>query len=162
MRFFKVVRDPQFNPIWEYIAQERVRIMKSIKWINCWLLQNVLTTEELVDNFKASPYEISCFYIEHSFKIASKNSKGKFPHKRYTVIKIWTTLSQCVLITLCCFNKSKNSNKNNLGKKGFIYLILPGHSSPLREVRAGTQGRNQKGGLLDSPQNIACDKETHS
>lgn len=35
--------------------------------------------------------------------------------------------------------------KSNLGRKGFIWLTLPGHNSPLRGVRegtlAGTKGR---------------------
>lgn len=42
-----------------------------------------------------------------------------------------------------------------LGRKGFAWFILPGHSAFLRQVRGGTQGRNHEGilfaGLLSSP-----------
>ena len=32
--------------------------------------------------------------------------------------------------------------KSNLGRKGFIWLILPDHSPSLRELRVGAQDRN--------------------
>lgn len=52
--------------------------------INCWLAQKVLTTEKLVDNVKVSSCGFSCFYIEHSFEIATESSKGQFLHKENT------------------------------------------------------------------------------
>jgi hypothetical protein len=33
-------------------------------------------------------------------------------------------------------------NKSNLGEKGLMWLTLPHHSLPWKEVRAGTQGIN--------------------
>lgn len=39
-------------------------------------------------------------------------------------------------------------SKGKLGRKGFLWLILPGHNASLREVKAGTQSRNHRGKLL--------------
>jgi hypothetical protein len=43
----------------------------------------------------------------------------------------------------------------NLGRKGFIWLILPCHNPPLREVGAGAQGRNlEEGTEADNTEEI--------
>jgi hypothetical protein len=43
------------------------------------------------------------------------------------------------LLFYCC---DKLVSKSNPRRKGFLYLILPGHNSSLREVWASTTGRN--------------------
>jgi hypothetical protein len=45
--------------------------------------------------------------------------------------------------------------------KEFIWIKLLGHSPSLREVGAGTQGRNLKAGLFAVPCSINPEQRTH-
>lgn len=58
-------------------------------------------------------------------------------------------------LIICCSSflsiaviKKKHSNKKQPGKRGFICLTHPGHSTSLRKVKEGAQGRNRQVGVV--------------
>lgn len=50
-------------------------------------------------------------------------------------VRLW----ECPIFAFCCCNIM---SKSNLGKRGYIWFAYFNHSLSLREVRAGSQGRN--------------------